>query len=511
VLAIDEAAVAGRQLTIAGSPVALNASFQATYTATALGPVPIVATAVDPSGNLGMATSALAVRDAADATPPVVAIDTPVEDAEVTFLTDVTGSATDTNLYKWTLAYQFAGETTWTEFAAGYQNVSAGTLGTLDPTLLRNGIYLVRLRAEDVNGASSETIRGIRIDGQAKIGIFRISFVDLTIPLGGIPISVVRTYDSRIKTKQDFGIGWQLDVSAGSVQHKNDLKVGWVLGTDDDPFSLPCQIVRDQREHLTEVRLSERERYVFRPTLLHALPLSGGCRADVGFELVDGTTPNAELSILGNTGVRAPGTILHNPDDPIPFTGTLTDELTGLPYEATFFQLRTEDGRVFDLTPQRGIIRIQDRNENEIFVNHNGLVSSSGKQVSFTRDAQDRITRVTDPMSRYLDYAYDAAGDLVSYTNATSDRLAERVRTEYARGIEEHCRDAAPVSRDSLPPGWCGWTTGSGAAGRSYVILAISPRADRFTIELAWSIDPHLPEFPRGTVGVAGRGRIPAG
>ena len=42
----------------------------------------------------------------------------------------------------------------------------AGVLGQLDPTLLQNGIYLIRLRAEDVNGATAETIRGLRIVGR---------------------------------------------------------------------------------------------------------------------------------------------------------------------------------------------------------------------------------------------------------------------------------------------------------------------------------------------------------
>jgi len=43
----------------------------------------------------------------------------------------------------------------------------------------------------------------------------------------------------------------------------------------------------------------------------------------------------------------------------------------------------------------RGVVRIPERNENEVFVNNDGLISTSEKSVFFTRDAQDRITRMT--------------------------------------------------------------------------------------------------------------------
>ena len=53
------------------------------------------------------------------------------------------------------------------------------------------------------------------------------------------------------------------DVSAGDVFQKHPISDGWRIATLSLPFSPPCQIVIDQEEHLTEVRLSDRERYVF--------------------------------------------------------------------------------------------------------------------------------------------------------------------------------------------------------------------------------------------------------
>jgi RHS repeat-associated protein len=416
VTATDAAPIAGLTLSVDGVPLALDAEGQAYFTSTTPGAHSVLATATDASGNVGTGTTVVGVSDAADTTPPVVAITAPAELAELTFLHDVAGTATDDNLLRYELSLIRVNETAGRTLATGTTPVTAAPLAQLDTTLLENGLYQLRLFAEDVNGRSASVDHAVRIDGGAKVGIFQLAFVDLQVPMAGIPIAVVRSYDSRVKSKRDFGVGWDLDVSAGEIQQKHPFHDGWVIATDDDPFSLPCGIVLDQEAHATEIRLSERERYVFRPTLMNALPLSGGCRADVGFELVDGTTPGAELFVVGPTGVRAPGAVVHGPNDPLP-NGTLVSEDTGLPFQPTQLQLRTADGRIFDLTAGVGIRRIEDRNGNELFINSNGIVHSGGTSIAFVRDGQGRITRITDPNGAARNYAYDAAGDLVSFTD----------------------------------------------------------------------------------------------
>jgi len=47
-----------------------------------------------------------------------------------------------------------------------------------------------------------------------KLGFFTISFNDLTVPMPGLPIQIVRTYDSRQKDiVGDFGPGWALSLA----------------------------------------------------------------------------------------------------------------------------------------------------------------------------------------------------------------------------------------------------------------------------------------------------------
>ncbi len=92
-------------------------------------------------------------------------------------MTDVLGSVTDENLDFYTLDISPAGQNQWrTVFkrnftaAPGVDGVVSGVLGTLDPTLLSNDLYELRITAQDVSGnISSRTIEWA-IEASAKLG-----------------------------------------------------------------------------------------------------------------------------------------------------------------------------------------------------------------------------------------------------------------------------------------------------------------------------------------------------
>ena len=71
-------------------------------------------------------------------------------------------------------------------------------------------------------------------------------------------------------------------------------------GNAKSSFALPYQGVYEQQSHFTEVRLSEREHYIFRPFIANPEGVAGGCEADIGFELVEGSTQGAQLFIVGD-------------------------------------------------------------------------------------------------------------------------------------------------------------------------------------------------------------------
>lgn len=147
--------------------------------------------------NEGLATPEFRVLTTGDTTLPTVAVSLPDDGAEVTLPTDIIGTADDADLLRYVLELSEAGKNDFRVFASGMTPVINWVLGQFDPTLLLNGIYDVRLTAEDTSGNVASVTQSYEVDGGAKIGNFTLSFNDLTIPVSGIPITITRTYDSR--------------------------------------------------------------------------------------------------------------------------------------------------------------------------------------------------------------------------------------------------------------------------------------------------------------------------
>ena len=88
--------------------------------------------------------------------------------------------------------------------ATGTQPVSGGVLGVFDPTLLPNGYYTVRLTVE-AGGAQGTKEITVSVEGELEVGSFSMSFIDMDMPIHGLPLSVVRTYDSHEKDRSGRG------------------------------------------------------------------------------------------------------------------------------------------------------------------------------------------------------------------------------------------------------------------------------------------------------------------
>ena len=119
-----------------------------------------------------------------------------------------------------------------------------------------------------------------QVDG-AKVGHTRLSFVDLEVPVAGIPITVVRTYDSRVQEQRDFSIGWSLQVRQGSYQHNREPGNGWQIVKATGPFGLPCQVLQE--------------------TLFHTRSATPVCRSSISrFPLRAFQSPSSELTTAGS-------------------------------------------------------------------------------------------------------------------------------------------------------------------------------------------------------------------
>ncbi len=364
----------------------------------------------------------LEIKNVGDA--PSIAFTSPQDLDVITAPTEIQGTVASDLLESWQLRYRGIGEADWVELANGNYPVQ-GKLGDFDPTLLLNGMYELELVATDLQGQQVTDSIALVVEGNMKIGHFTLSFVDLAIPLSGLDIQVVRTYDSRQRHLQgdfagnDFGPGWSLDIRQGSYRNNRPPGDGWRIPATEGPWGLPCSTVQELKSHLTTVRLSDQEVYRFRLTVKDPGTIIGGCIGRAEFDFVDGPVPGATLEILGNDSVL----YQNNSDelrDPNSFALFVPEDV----------KLTTRDGRIFHLDLADGVTHLEDLNGNTLEITPEGITHSSGRGVEFERDAEGRIERIIDPMGNANVYAYDDAGDHVSFT----DRIGAVTTFAYADG-----------------------------------------------------------------------------
>jgi YD repeat-containing protein len=102
-------------------------------------------------------------------------------------------------------------------------------------------------------------------------------------------------------------------------------------------------------------------------------------------------------------------------------SGFLSKGLPGFDpmYEPTKFKYTSPEGMVFVVEENKGVLSMADRNENTLTFTDTAITHSNGMAVTISRDAQKRITAITDPAGEQMLYGYNAAGRLISFTDRT--------------------------------------------------------------------------------------------
>ena len=221
VVATDNIGVANLQLLINDTPVVIDSKGVASFTATTIGVITAKAVALDAAGNRGEANTTVNVLDPTDTEAPTVSLDlSGIVNGEITAPVKIKGSVNDKNLDYYVLEVAPAdGSQPFKEMFRGTKTVENEVLGVLDPTLLPNDTYQVRLVAYDINGAGNSISQLLDVKGDLKLGNFQLSFTDLEIPVSGIPIALTRTYDTLTSNSQeDFGYGWRMEFRNASVR-----------------------------------------------------------------------------------------------------------------------------------------------------------------------------------------------------------------------------------------------------------------------------------------------------
>lgn len=409
VIAADDVGVTSLELQVDGQPVELAPDGTARVYFSAPGNGRLLATATDAAGNRGTATGRVNMRsgeeDGSGNPAPEATITSISEGANVSGFVDVIGTAISPDFESYRLSYRRIDQTEYRLFHESTEQVTAGSLGKWDTTLLENDNYVVKLEVFDTFGSFAAVEVEVSVTGNLKLGNFRLSFEDLTIPVAGIPITVARTYDTlRADRDGDFGYGW-------SMEYRNtDLRVSLPKsGLEDLGIYTPY---RSGTKIFMTLPGGQRVGWTFTPEL-RVLPGWGQTSSLVVAS--PRYTPH-----LGNTATLTAG------------SGWLTVNEFGELYAAAgmpWNPASPDFGGGFTVTTAEGVRLRVDGNTGQLqsitqpdgsnlsFSDNNIRTSNGDQEVRFVRNSFGRIVEIIDPLGNSIHYGYSASGDLTSLTD----------------------------------------------------------------------------------------------
>jgi RHS repeat-associated protein len=408
----------------------------------------LTAVATDAAGMVH--SESITVHVSADlSVPPVLSILSPADAATITAPVSITGTVSGVTLQSYMLQLRPVlpdNGGLWRTLATGAAGITESTLGTLDPTLLENGPYELRLMAEQWDGGTvtAEPVF-VLLDGNMKIGHFAVAFEDLSVPMPGLNVTVTRSYDSRRTDRADFGVGWDLAVSSMRVVKNRPVGQGYML---QSAGLAEISQVAGQSIHLWTARAPLRKMVTL------ALPDGTALAFKPRLEVHPGVrmySPEPDCSIVPQNQVKVvftpvgktQGTLEPiDPPDAIAFPqlndgpygpgagqpgvcrlegGVLSKGMPGFDpsYEPVRFKYTSPEGAVFMVAEAKGVESVQDRNGNRLTFTPEAITHSSGLSITFTRDSAGRIAAITDPAGAQLLYSYDAQGRLTQFTDRT--------------------------------------------------------------------------------------------
>ncbi|MCM1524507.1 MAG: polymorphic toxin-type HINT domain-containing protein [Ruminococcus sp.] len=336
----------------------------------------------------------------------LVEIASPEDVKEITAPTDIIGSAKGSGLVKYTLEYAPADTGDFVKIFEKTSCVDNDILGQIDPTMLRNGYYDIRLTGYTDKAHKSDTVT-VYVTGQMKIGNFSVAFQDMDVNVPGLALTVVRGYDSRDRAVSgDFGYGWNLSLTGADISESGKPSENW---SQNQSGGMVSQFrFSEDKAHEVSIDWGNGKTDKFRMSLspISSLtPITAGITVE--YKAQRGTTSALEAINKSSTALIYNSGLLMYSD----FT----------PYQPDGYKLTKRDGTVYYFDSEGNVNRIADTNGNTIEITHDGIIHSGGKSIVFDRDGSDRITSITSPTGKRVEYTYDANGDLVSVKDVSGN------------------------------------------------------------------------------------------
>ncbi|CAN0328789.1 unnamed protein product, partial [Ectocarpus sp. 4 AP-2014] len=324
----------------------------------------------------------------------------------------------------------------------------------INPVTLPDGVYDIVVTARDDAGEETSDTVFYQIRSQTKLGNFQLSFTDLTVPVAGFPLSVVRTYDSNdVEQDGEFGVGWSLDVVSGEMTY---LSAG---GFDDfDSFTYGQQPMYGGSVVTLELPGGGTHRFTVVPINPDTTggPFSAGIIDQVGlaFRPEAGQASTLEFYLNKYTGVigkyQEDGSFVSSSGANLPINPSTLN---------ANYKLTTRSGveYIFDSTTYQ-LIEATDLDGNRVEFRPNRYTAFNGDGFlmgELTVERQNgRITAIGDESGARVVYQYDSDGRLEKFWDRTVSgqaEIADAVPTaEFFYGEDDYSETGVEVHPDVL-------------------------------------------------------------
>lgn len=336
-------------------------------------------------------------------------ITSPEDMDEITETCDIKTSITPDVFTKYKAEFAEAGTNNFTVFDDGIISYDMKELITkLDTTVMSNGNYDIRITVYGDKITASDTV-ALSVDGELKMGNFSIAFEDLEMNINGLPVTVVRTYDSRSRNSNgEFGYGWSMSFKGAKLEISGVQGENWSQQATASSF-ITRYTTKETRKHRITVDLGNGVRDEFSmsvsPETQMFYPPTFGLS-------VNYTALNGSRSTLVPCGVST-GDLLFNGN-------CLYTESFDV-YDPQQFLYTTADGTQYIIDKNSGLLKMTAPNGDTISFNDNGITCSDGKTIKYLYNENGNITNITSNTGATVNYSYNIFGDLVSVIDANGN------------------------------------------------------------------------------------------
>ena len=331
----------------------------------------------------------------------------PKDEQSVTAPISVVGTAAGTKFKSYKLEYAPVGSKNYTLIREGTEAVNANLLGKLDTTMLNNGLYNIRLTVySDTKNISIENV--ISVEGNMKIGNFSLSFQDMDFSVSGLPLTVIRTYDSRNRgTNGDFGYGWNMSTAGLTLTESCNMSRYWKYTSSTGSLGNVNYDIKGTRAHIVIVNYGNGKTDKFTMTVKNAYQYySPDYGVNVSFKAENGSKSKLEIVGMDELALNS---------------GMLLDRYDFSEFVYTKYRLTTQDGTVYIIHKTNGVESVTEPNGSKITFSAKGITHSDGKSIVFDRDDKGRIKSIVSPTDKKVTYTYEENGDLASVTDVSGE------------------------------------------------------------------------------------------